>query len=398
MTEAVFFLSLSLIAYVYLLFPLLLMLRGLVWRRGYRKAEITPAVSVIIVAHNEAGSIGAKLDNLRQLDYPSEQLEIVVASDGSTDGTNELVRGYADRGVRLLELPRQGKIPALNAAVAQVSGEVLVFSDANSMFARHSLRQLVAPFADPRIGAVAGNQCYSRGAANTASIGERMYWNFDRLLKQLQSKSGSVIAATGAIYAIRRALFRTVPSGVSDDFVISARAIEQGYWLAFDPDAVAYEPTAASDEAEFARRTRVAVRALRALWVLRRLFNPLRYGFYAVQLASHKLLRYSVGWLLIALFTSSVLLYTRSPWYAAALWSQVACYVAAAIAMVLRNTRWRRWLKPLAIPYYFCLVNVAATRAWVQVLRGARVDVWDSRRHAAPVETAKMQPKASGAA
>ncbi len=380
MSEIVFFTALSLLVYAYLLFPLLLLVRGLIWRRGYKTAEITPRVSIVIVAYNEAESIGAKLDNLLALDYPADRREIIVASDGSDDGMNDIVRSYAGHGVRLLEFPRQGKVPSLNAAVEQTCGDVLVFTDANSMFTAEALRKLVAPLADPQVGAVAGNQRYTRGAGNAASIGERLYWKFDRALKRMQSKSGSVIAATGAIHAIRRELFQPAPPGVCDDFVISARAIEQGYRLAFEPEAIAEEPTAPTDGAEFSRRVRIIVRGLGALWVLRRLFNPFRYGFYSVQLASHKLLRWSTGWLLLILLGVSLVLHGQGMFYAIALWTQIAFYGCALLAFVSRNTSWARRCKPLAIPYYFCLVNLAVVRAWLRLLSGKRLDVWTSQR------------------
>jgi cellulose synthase/poly-beta-1,6-N-acetylglucosamine synthase-like glycosyltransferase len=164
----------ALIVYTYVLFPALVFLRGLLFRRPYKTAEITPYVSMIIAAHNEAASIGAKLDNILSLDYPHDRLEVVVASDGSNDGTDTIVRGYAARGVKLLSLPRQGKAPALNAAVAASAGEILVFSDANSMYAPSAIRALVQPFADPEVGGVAGNQCYlpKQAAAGMASDGD----------------------------------------------------------------------------------------------------------------------------------------------------------------------------------------------------------------------------------
>src|SRR5207249_1606345 len=146
--------------YTYILFPAVVFLRGRLLRRPYKTAEITPPVSMIIAAYNEAGSIATKLDNILSLDYPRDRLELVIASDGSSDGTDAIVRRYAGQGVRLLSLPRQGKIPALNTAVAAATGEILVFSDANSMYPPDALRALVRPFADPEVGGVAGDQRY----------------------------------------------------------------------------------------------------------------------------------------------------------------------------------------------------------------------------------------------
>jgi glycosyltransferase involved in cell wall biosynthesis len=217
---------------------------------------------MVIVAHNEAAHIGAKLENILSLDYPHDRFDVVVASDGSNDETETIVRGYADRKVKLLSLPRQGKIPALNAAVAAATGEVLVFSDANSMYAPDALRALVRPLADPHVGGVAGDQRYFKERGG-ASAGEHTYWNFDRMLKQAQSAAGNVISATGAIYAVRRSLFRTVPSGVTDDFAVSTAVIAQGYRLVFASDAAAYEPAAKASGIEFGRKTRVMTRGLR---------------------------------------------------------------------------------------------------------------------------------------
>ena len=236
MSLFLFWAAIALVLYTYLLFPLLLLLRGLIWRQRYHSAPITPSVSLIIAAYNEANNIGAKLDNALAMDYPRDRLEVLVASDGSNDGTNTIVQEYATRGVRLLALPRQGKAAALNTAVMQAQGEILVFSDANSMYVPDAIHALVRPFADPKVGGVAGNQCYrKKNDSGATNAGEHSYWNFDRKLKQLQSEAGNAISATGAIYAIRRSLFQPAPDGVTDDFTISTGVIAQGYRLVFAP-------------------------------------------------------------------------------------------------------------------------------------------------------------------
>ncbi len=272
--QIVFWLMVAVVLFTYLLFPAIVFVRGRLLGRSYKSAEITPTISMIIAAHNEVASIGAKLDNILSLDYPRDKLEVLIASDGSNDGTNDIVRKYADHNVTLLALPRQGKAPALNAAVAASHSEVLVFSDANSMYHAGSLRALVRPFADSEVGGVAGNQVYLSKQANALSgDGEQTYWDFDRKLKQSQSKSGNAISATGAIYAIRRSLFRGVPVGVTDDFAVSTDVIAQGYRLVFAPDAIAYEPVAGTGGIEFGRKVRVITRGLRGVLVVRREVN-----------------------------------------------------------------------------------------------------------------------------
>jgi hypothetical protein len=209
-----------------------------------------------------------------------------------------------------------------------------------------------------------------------------MYWAFDRWLKSLGSRAGNAIASTGAIHAIRRELFQPIPLGIGDDFVLSTRVILQGFRLVFEPAATAHESTAASDRAEFQRKVRVIVRGLRGLWVVRGLFNPLRHGFYSLQIFSHKLLRWCVGWLLIVLFAASVGLSGEGEMYRVALWIQVAFYGTAAAAMIFRYTPLARFraFRFLTISFYFCLANVAAIQAWLQLMTGKRVDAWNSNR------------------
>lgn len=370
------------LVYTYIFFPLLIILRGLVLRRTYHSAASTPPVSLIIAAHNEAQNIGTKLDNILALDYPRDCLEVIIASDGSNDDTELIVKGYESQRVKLIALPRVGKAPALNAAVAASTGDILVFSDANSMYAATAIRALVAPFADPAVGGVAGNQCYTKQHANNLTgAGERSYWDFDRLLKQFQSQAGNTISATGAIYAIRRSLFKTVPTGVTDDFVTSTQVIAQGYRLVFAPEAKAYEPVAASGGAEFGRKVRVITRGLRAVLVMRDLLNPFKYGFYAVQLFSHKVLRRLAVFPLIQLFLASPFLWQKGPLYQLVLIGQCGLYGLGGLGYILKDTHVGRF-KIFNLPFFFCMVYAASLVAAVNILRGHRIELWQPQREA----------------
>lgn len=375
-----FWLAVGLLAYTYVLFPVLLAVRAR-WRpQPYQSADISPSVSLIIAAHNEARTIGAKLENVLGLDYPPERLEVLVASDGSTDGTDAVVAGYAERGVRLLALARHGKAAALNAAAVAASGEILMFSDANSLFDPQAVRRLVRPFADPVVGGVAGNQCYRPAAGGGSSgSGEQSYWRLDRRLKQSQSHAGNAISATGAIYAIRRALFQPVPGGVTDDFVVSTGVIEQGYRLVFAADAVAYEPVAQTGGAEFGRKVRVITRGFGSVRVRRRLLDPRRTGFYAVQLFSHKVLRRLMFVPLAVLLVVSPLLWARGLPYRLAVLGQLGFYACALVGALGGGSRLGR-SRPFAIPYFFCLVNVASAVAVGNVLTGRRIELWEPHR------------------
>ncbi|MBI5031553.1 MAG: glycosyltransferase family 2 protein [Chloroflexi bacterium] len=380
MSLVLFWVAVLLIAYTYIVFPGIVWLRKIFLTRPYKSAEIFPAVSLIIAAHNEARRIGAKVQNILSLDYPCAQLEVIIASDGSNDDTDAIVRSYSKQGVRLLSLPRVGKAGALNAAVEASNGTILVFSDANSMLEPGAIRALVRPFADPQVGGVAGNQCYvDTNKSGTSAEGERSYWNLDRQLKQSQSQAGSAISATGAIYAIRRSLFRPVPPGVTDDFVTSTSVIAQGYRLVFAPEAIAREPVANTSQAEFHRKVRVITRGLRAVWVMRELLNPFKHGFYAIQLFSHKVMRRLVVFPLLLLVLASPLLWEEGLLYQAAMLAQVAFYGCAVLGIIFAQKRLGR-LKLFAIPYFFCMVNAASLIATWNVLRGHRIDRWEPQR------------------
>lgn len=374
--------AVGLLGYTYVGFPALVMARGLLRPRGYAADGVTPTVSLVIAARNEAGVIGAKIGNLLALDYDRHLLEVIVVSDGSTDGTEEIAAARGGSGVRVLGLDRVGKAGALNAGVAVATGEILVFSDANSMYAPDALRALVRPFADPGVGGVAGDQRYVKGQdADGIVAGERGYWALDRALKTLQSRGGNAIAATGAIYAIRRELFEPVPDGVTDDFFTSTGVIAVGKRLVFAAGAIAYEPPASSGSGEFDRKVRVITRGLRAVLARRDLLDVRRHGFYALQLFSHKVLRrLMVVPLAVLALASAVLAVTGQPLYQIAAAAQGLFYACAAIGLA-RPSR----LKVLQLPAYFCLVNAACARAVWNVLRGIRIDRWEPARAASEV-------------
>ena len=378
--RSVFWASGAAIVATYVVFPVGLLVRGALLRRPVRSAAIEPSVSVIIAARNEAAVIGRRLENLAALDYPRERLEVVIASDGSEDATAEIVAGWSDRGVRLLDLPRVGKADALNEAVAASSGEVLVFSDANSMFAPDAVRALVRRFADPEIGGVAGDQRYDTAAVGDAlAEGERGYWDIDRLLKIAESRAGNVVSATGAIYAIRRDLFRPVAAGVTDDFITSVTVVAQGRRLVFARDAVAYEPPATSGGDEFGRKVRIITRGLRGTILMRELLDPRRHGFYSIQLAWHKIFRRLMVVPLLGLFASSLLLVGRGPLYTFAAQAQLGGYALGMAGLALRDHPLGR-SKLFSFPAFFCLVNLAALQALRNIATGTRIDRWEPLR------------------
>jgi cellulose synthase/poly-beta-1,6-N-acetylglucosamine synthase-like glycosyltransferase len=365
--------------YSYVMFPALVLLRGALVRRPHAAADVSPSVTVIVAAYNEAGRIVRKLRSVTAQDYPG-RVSIIVASDGSDDGTQDIVAAMGEPRVRVLDLPRGGKAAAIGAAVAAADGEILILSDANSIFGPDAIRRLVRAFADPEVGGVAGNQVYVRGEdVDAVAVGERSYWDFDRAMKQAQSDAGNVIAGTGALYAIRRDLFRPIPPGVNDDFFLSLAVIDAGYRLVFEPGATAYEPVSSSRSLEYARRVRIMTRGLRCVAAVPRVLDPRRTGFYALQVFSHKVLMRVMAVPLAVLALASLRLYPRGWVYRLAAWAQLGFYAlaGAGLGMARRNLGHHPLL---ALPAYFCMVQAASLHATWNLVRGRSYDRWRPER------------------
>ncbi len=394
--QLLFWASAMTVAFTYVGAPLLIVARGVLRPRPVRSADIEPSVSVVIAARNEAASIGERLANLRSLDYPPDRLEILVASDGSGDATVELARAAATERTVVLDLDRVGKADALNAAIARATGEIVVFSDANSSFAPDAIRRLVAPFADPEVGGVAGNQVYTTGGGTPAEAGERSYWSFDRVIKRAESAAGSTVSATGAIYALRRPLVPHIIAGVTDDFYTSTAVIEQGRRLVFAEDAVAWEPPAPSSGREYSRKVRIISRGFRGVAARRALLDPRRTGFYAVQLGWHKLLRRLMAVPLILMAVASLSLARRSRFHALLAAGQVVGYGAAAAALAEPDSRVGR-IRPVALAGFFVMVNLASLQAATGVLRGKRIERWEPARSLQPGAQTASREGAAGA-
>jgi cellulose synthase/poly-beta-1,6-N-acetylglucosamine synthase-like glycosyltransferase len=297
MTETLFWLTAGVLVYVYAGYPLLLWLivrlRG---ARGVRIGAAEPRVTLVISAYNEAAVIRQKLENVLALDYPPHLLEIVVVSDASSDGTDDIVREYANRGVRLArQEERRGKTAGLNQVVPGVTGQIVVFSDANAMYAPEALRMLVRNFADPAVGCVTGEARYVEGGETAADAGERAYWSYEIQVKRLETAVGSMVGGDGAIYAIRRDLWRTLPENAINDFLNPLQIVAAGWRVVYEPLAVCFEETAGGVRTEYRRRVRIVSRSWRALFQAPGVLNPFKVGFFAVSVVSHKVLRWFSG-------------------------------------------------------------------------------------------------------
>jgi cellulose synthase/poly-beta-1,6-N-acetylglucosamine synthase-like glycosyltransferase len=369
------------VVWVYAGYPLLLLLLARIRSRPRERKPIHQPLTVLVAAHNEEDVIGAKVENVRASRYPAPLIEIVVASDGSTDRTVEAARRAGAQ--RVLDLPRVGKISALNAGVEAASGEVLVFTDADSMFRPDSLDELMSNFADPTVGGVSANEVSAIEAdASGVARGEGLYWRYEQWIKKYEDKVGSAVSACGRLYAVRRSLFR--PSNVTagtDDFVISTQVIKGGRRLAFDERTIVMVDAPDDSTPELRRKVRVMNRGLRAAFSLGGLLLPWHGGFYSVQVLTHKVLRRFLAFFLLTALAASAWLVTSSPIWWLVLGPQLLLYGLAVAGWAGRGHAWGR-ARPLWIPYYFCLANAAAGIAVLSVLGGVRFERWEVAREA----------------
>lgn len=377
--EVLFWVLAALVIAVYAGYPALLYVLP---RRDHRLADASddelPDVVMLISAYNEAACIEDKLRNSVSLDYPAEKLRICVISDASDDGTDEIVRAFEADNVELLRMEdRGGKTLGLNEAVAQAEAELVVFSDANAMYESTAIRTLAESFADPDIGAVIGESTY--GVPDSPSgQSESLYWRYETFVKKLESQSGSVVGGDGAIYAVRRNLYVPMAAGDLSDFVNPLQVVKAGYRCIYEPAALSYEEAAESYDGEFRRKVRIVNRAWRALWKMRAMLNPARFGMFSVKLWLHKVLRWLVPAMLVAVLIINLGLVGINRVYQVTLVLQVLFYLLAVFGY---NWRHRRNQPAVTrIPYYFCLVNVAAAVGLIDVLRGRTYATWTTVR------------------
>jgi cellulose synthase/poly-beta-1,6-N-acetylglucosamine synthase-like glycosyltransferase len=369
--------AIALVVYAYFGYGFAIALIGLFKRQPTLHTDRLPAVTLLIAAYNEQDVIAEKLENSLRLDYPPELLEILVVADGSSDRTCEVVRGFADRGVRLEYRPeRRGKIHAVNRVAPMATGEVLVFSDANSLFAADSVRKLVRNFGDPRVALVAGEK---RVAADdgTVSEGEGLYWRYESLLKRLDSRVSSAMGAAGEIFAIRKALFvahAPAPDSIIEDFILSMGLVRDGYRVVYEPEAVSLEEASPNAVEEFKRKVRIVAGGWQAVVRLWPLLSP-TYGVVAFQYVSHRVLRWVVVPLLLPpIFLANVALASTAP-YGLLLVAQLGFYLLAAVGWQLEQ-RGKKW-KPAYLPFFFAFMNYAALCGAWRYLKGNQAVTWE---------------------
>lgn len=380
----VFWSCLGLVIYIYVGYAAGVFLLAPILRRNVSKADIEPSITVVISAFNEEQEIKDTVLNKLSQDYPSERLEVIVVSDGSTDRTDDIVRGLVARSggrLRLLcQEPRQGKTQALNMALHHTSADIVVFADANSIYAPNALRSLVRSFADPSVGYVTGQMIYTNPTDAGIGEGSGMYMSYENVLRTLETRLGSIVGVDGGIDAIRRKLYAPMRPDQLPDFLLPLSVVEQGKRVVYEPDAVVYEPALASATDEFQMRVRVSLRALWALYDKRNLLNPFRYPLFAWQLISHKVLRYGAFLPLLGLVVFNVLAVGQHPFYVGFLVLQLVAYAFAVLGHFLRQRHSKA--SKLLVSYYFVILNVACGIAFWKLLNGQKMVLWKPRQGA----------------
>jgi len=372
MAEMILIGSVSLIFFAYFGYPMTLLLVGWVRGRDVNRAMVIPSVTFIVTVHNEERRIKDKLDNTLSLDYPKEKLQVLVASDGSSDRTNEIVRGYRDQGTELLDMPdRRGKENAQKEAVKSATGDIIVFSDVATAMEIGGLRQLVSNFDDPTVGCVSSEDRLLRKDGKPS--GEGLYVRYEMWLRRLESRANSLVGLSGSLFSARKGVCANFSGEMQSDFRTVLNSVKMGLRGVSDPLVVGLYQDTADQEREWDRKIRTVVRGLTVLFRHLELLNVFQYGLFSYQLFCHKLLRWSVPFFLILALVANLVLIHSSFIYSILLLLQLSLYVFGILGLLIPKTQ---YMIPIRIPMYFLGVNASILFAWWRYLRGQRIVTW----------------------
>ena len=341
-----------------------------------------PEVTLLIAAYNEKDYVSAKVKNSLELDYPKDRLKIMWITDGSDDGTFELLQQYPE--VTACHLPvRAGKTAAMNRGVKLSTTPIVVFSDANTMLSKDSICRIVRLFANPKVGCVSGEKrIFNNEKDSAAGAGEGLYWKYESFQKRYDARLYSVVGAAGELFAIRRELFTEVENDtLLDDFIISLRIAMRGYVTQYDPDAYAYETSSANVKEELKRKVRIAAGGFQSIVRLAPLLNIFKYGVLSFQYISHRVLRWTLAPLCLSLLlVSNFMLSYRAGWftcdfYTIVFWLQALFYAMALLGWFLENRHIK--LKILFVPFYFFIMNLSVYLGWFRYMKKSQDVKWE---------------------
>jgi len=371
-----FWFSTLLILYIYIGYPVLLRFLP---KKSLASTSTTyqPKVTVLIPAFNEEKAIeGTVLNKLTQ-SYPAELIEVIVISDESEDGTDEIVNKISAEDARaslIRQSPRQGKTAGLNLAMQQASGDIVIFSDANSHYENHAIQQLVTCFSDSQVGYATGKMVYVNSDGSLVGDGCSAYMKYENHMRALETQVGSVVGVDGGIDAIRKELYHPMNADQLPDFVLPLKVVTQGKRVIYCESALLNEESLSNPQSEFRMRVRVSLRAYWAMKDMKHLLNPFEYGLFSLQLTSHKLLRYIAFIPLLLAFISNGFI-THNAFYSLTFFVQILFYGCAAFVSLNDGTK-NRWL---GLANYFCLINLASAMAFIKFIKGEKIVLWKPR-------------------
>ncbi len=376
LVKITFWTSLFFIVYSYFIYPLILLALGRSREKEPLKpSDPVPSVSIIVAAYNEESVIRLRIENLLMLEYPKDKLEIIIASDGSSDKTAAIAREFEAKGVVVYGYEaRRGKVNVLNATVPKAKGDVIVFSDANTFFKYDTVSKLVRRFQDKKVGCVCGLLQFTTAAGSTSAHLESVYWRYETFLKIMEGSFGALLGANGALYAIRKDLFfQCPPDTIIEDFVIPMKILERGFKVVYDKEAVALEDAAKHLIQEKKRRIRIGAGDFQSIGLLGSMLNPLR-GFPSFAFWSHKILRWFTPFFMLFAFAANVLL-LEMPFFKAVFVAQCAFYGLALLGQALS------WggikVKTLNLFYYFVSMNLALFLGFLNYISRTHTVKWD---------------------
>jgi len=369
----------AVIFYVYVGYPLVLaLLSSFRSRPVEREDKFNPSVSIVISAFNEQEHIGATIENKLALNYPSEKLEILTTSDGSTDRTDDIVRSFTDRRVRYFrQYPQQGKSSAINKMVLEAKGDIIVVSDANSIYQREAILKLVRNFADRNVGYVTGKMVYVDKTGSGVGSGCTAYMRYENVLRKLETQVGSVIGVDGGIDAFRKSLYIPLAPGALPDFVAPLQVIQGGHRVVYEKEALLQESTLSNSNDEWRMRIRVILRSFHAINRMKTLLNPLRFPVVSFQIISHKILRYLVGIFQVFALGFNIILAMDSSLYLGFLTVHLLFYL---LALIGSSKVFGSFVPGAKYAFYFCLLNTSALFALVRFTKGEEQVLWKPRR------------------
>ncbi len=372
-----FVLSVFIPVYTYVIYPLILYILP---KKEFEKSdEYMPTVSVLVAAYNEESVIEEKIQNLIKMEYPKNKIEFLIASDGSSDRTVEIASKYAD-DVKVLDLPRGGKVNALNSMLKEATGEILVFSDANTMYDEKAILKLVRNFKDERVGCVSGQLRYKIDeTSGEGARSESSYWKYENFVKVMESKIGKLSGANGAIYAVRATEIDSIRKGIiNDDFYVATHVLQNGKAVVLDTEAVAFETPNDDLGSQFKRHIRDGAGHYQAICVFWRLLFP-RYGSF-VHL-SHRVCKWIVPFLMIVAFITNALLVSNKV-MAVLMTLQIALYLLMVVHYLLakKNIQFGVISKMVSIIFYFISVNISLLFGFFRLVSGKQKAVWETQR------------------